>query len=137
MKRPLIILVSILLILFILGESAVSQSESAKQSQRFTHSFLNPIIEKLGLGSVTWQQARKIAHAAEYFLLSIAALIFWQGKVIRTTYTGFTIAFLDESLQVVTGRGARVKDIWIDLIGVAIGTGVGYLLWHLRKGRRK
>ena len=30
---------------------------------------------------------------------------------------------MDENLQIFTGRGTLVSDIWIDLIGVVIGIG--------------
>ena len=32
---------------------------------------------------------------------------------------------MDENLQIFTGRGTLVSDIWIDLIGVVIGVGIG------------
>lgn len=49
-------------------------------------------------------------------------------KPVRSFYFGFTLAFLDESLQVITGRGALVTDIWIDLIGVVLGMGIGQVI---------
>ena len=32
---------------------------------------------------------------------------------------------MDENLQIFTGRGTLVSDIWIDLIGVVIDIGLG------------
>lgn len=37
----------------------------------------------------------------------------------------FTVAFLDESIQILSGRGSLISDIWVDLIGVVIGIVVG------------
>ena len=69
---------------------------------------------------------RKIAHMVEFCVLAVLINLCWK-KTIPSFYAGFTLAFLDESLQVVTGRGALVADIWIDLIGVGIGTLIGWM----------
>ena len=41
--------------------------------------------------------------------------------------------FLDETLQIFTGRGTLVSDIWIDLIGVVIGIGLGKAILERKK----
>ena len=50
-------------------------------------------------------------------------------KLEQSNDTGFVAAFLDESVQIFSKRGASVTDIWIDLIGVAVGTLLGIMLW--------
>ena len=66
-----------------------------------------------------------MAHAAEFCILAALLLLFQKGEALRTFYTGFTFAFLDESLQLFTTRSALVSDIWIDLCGVLIGIMTG------------
>lgn len=72
---------------------------------------------------------RKIAHVVEFCILALLLSIWW-NKPIRTFYAGLTLAFLDESLQVVTNRGALITDIWIDLIGVGAGILIGHIIIH-------
>ena len=45
-------------------------------------------------------------------------------------FTGFAAAFLDESIQLFSDRGAEIRDVWIDLIGVASGVLIGFLIWR-------
>ena len=118
---------------FILIQSMIPESKSAHESLWFTNHVINPLLSRFGI-IADKDVVRKIAHAVEFGILSIAAFAFWKSRnkrigqiVFKTVYTGFTLAFLDESLQVVTGRGALITDIWIDLIGVGIGTLVAWL----------
>lgn len=34
---------------------------------------------------------------------------------------GHSVAFIDESIQLLSGRRAMIQDVWIDLTGVAAG----------------
>lgn len=97
--------------------------------------WLNPILKQLGLTAIDKDVVRKIAHVVEFFLLSILTSIFWKRKPIRNLYTGLIVALLDETIQVFTGQGALVTDIWIDMIGVGIGTVISCLV--LSKEKRK
>lgn len=97
--------------------------------------WLNPILKQLGLTAIDKDVVRKIAHVFEFFLLSILTSIFWKRKPIRNLYTGLIVALLDETIQVFTGQGALVTDIWIDMIGVGIGTVISCLV--LSKEKRK
>ena len=111
---------------FILIHSMIPESKSAHESLWFTSHVLNPLLSRFGIVADK-DVIRKIAHAVEFFVLTLIVFNAWK-KPIRTFYAGFTLAFLDESLQVLTGRGALITDIWIDLIGVGVGTLIGWLL---------
>lgn len=122
-----------IIVLFIFIQSMIPESKSARESQWFTESVINPLLDQFGLVADK-DIVRKIAHSVEFCLLSINAFILWKpktGAVLKTVFTGFTLAFLDETVQVFTGRGALVTDIWIDLLGVFIGTVVGWLIWDV------
>ena len=43
----------------------------------------------------------------------------------------FVVAFLDESLQMLTGRGPAIIDVWIDCFGALCGLLLALLLFHL------
>ena len=125
MKRRWIIL-SLICIGFILIQSMIPESKSANESLWFTSQVINPLLSRFGI-IADKDVVRKIAHAVEFCLLALIVSVAWK-KPIRAFYACFTLAFADESLQVVTGRGALITDIWIDLIGVVIGTLVGHFL---------
>ena len=92
----------------------------------FTNQVLNPLLSEFGIVA-NKDVVRKIAHAVEFCVLTLVLSLWW-NKPIKAFYAGFTLAFLDESLQVITGRGALVTDIWIDLIGVGLASFVGWIL---------
>ena len=111
---------------FILIQSMIPESKSAHESLWFTEQILNPLLSRFGI-IADKDIVRKIAHAVEFCVLAVIISMAWK-KPLRSFYAGFTLAFLDESLQVITGRGALITDIWIDLIGVGIGTLIGWLI---------
>lgn len=71
---------------------------------------------------------RKVGHFSEYFILGAELMLFrifylkkgWTS-LINTFYIGVITAFLDETVQLIPalGRSAEVKDVWIDIFGVA------------------
>lgn len=131
-KRWLII--AILCIGFILIQSIIPESKSANESLWFTEHILNPILNWFGVAADK-DVVRKVAHAVEFCVLTLVLALWWK-KPIRAFYAGFTLAFLDESLQVVTGRGALITDIWIDLIGVGIGVLIEKAVQVINKRKR-
>lgn len=132
MKKRWIIL-ALICIGFILLQSAIPESISAHESTWLTSNIVNPVWSWFGLKAKK-DVVRKIAHATEFFILALV-LSLWCKKPIKTFYAGFTLAFLDESLQMLTDRGASLNDIWIDLIGVTIGALTGWIIF-LIKGRK-
>lgn len=116
---------------FIFIHSMIPESKSAHESLWFTEQVLNPFLSRFGI-IADKDIVRKIAHAVEFCVLALILSLWWK-KPVRSFYAGFTLAFLDESLQVITGRGALITDIWIDLIGVRIGTLVGVIFGRKEK----
>ena len=57
----------------------------------------------------------------------------WFTKNIVNPIMAYFHIFLDETLQIFTGRGTLVSDIWIDLIGVVIGIGLGKAILERKK----
>ena len=125
MKRKWIILILICMC-FILIHSAIPENESAHESMWITENIINPLLSYFGIVADK-EIVRKAAHAIEFCGLTVVVFLCFK-KPARSFYFGFTLAFLDESLQVITGRGALVTDIWIDLIGVVLGMGIGKVI---------
>lgn len=128
MKRRNIIIAIILILLFIWIHSAISERASYRESLWITENVLNPLLKLGGIGAADKDLVRKVAHVLEFLILSIFTSCFWRGNIVRTIYTGLTIALIDETIQVVTKRGALITDIWIDMIGVGAGALIGFIV---------
>ena len=131
MKKRWIIILATVCIGFILIHSMIPESKSAQESLWFTTHVINPLLSRFGIVADK-DVVRKIAHAVEFGVFAVIIFIAWK-KPIRSFYAGFTLAFLDESLQVITGRGALITDIWIDLIGVGDWNVGGYFYSNKRE----
>ena len=131
MKRTVLILLAVMVLALIWFQSVVPERRSDHESVWFTNEVINPLLAKLGYGAVSSTIVRKAAHVSEFFVLSFISLFVWKGRFVPSVYTGFTAAFLDESVQLVANRGALISDVWIDLIGVLSGAAVGWAIWKI------
>jgi len=120
MKRTAGILIIIMLV-FIWGHSAVPMNESAQESEWLRLRIINPVLNFLGLKGMSSNAVRKAAHITEFAILSVLLVLYWKKKPGIDFLCGFVAAFIDESIQLLSGRGAMIQDVWIDLIGVAAG----------------
>lgn len=119
-KRNVLIVLTVAMLLFIWGQSLLPRELSAEESGWFTTHIINPLLGLFGL-SVKGALVRKLAHVTEYAVLSFLLTLLFHGSVKRVLPLGFTVAFLDESIQILSNRGAMIQDVWIDLLGVLIG----------------
>lgn len=130
-RRIVLWIVTVLMLAFIFGQSLLPQDVSAEESGWILNNILNPVLNALGLGSLSHQTTRKLAHVAEFTALSALLVFCFRGSFAKAFSGGFVTAFLDESLQLLTARGARLQDVWIDLIGVLSGVLIGLLVRRL------
>ena len=130
-RRIVLWIVTVLMLAFIFEQSLLPQDVSAEESGWILNNILNPALNALGLGPLSHQTARKFAHVAEFTALSALLVFCFRGSFAKAFSGGFVTAFLDESLQLLTARGAQLQDVWIDLIGVALGTAAGVLLYRV------
>ncbi len=130
-RRIVLWIVTVLMLAFIFGQSLLPQDVSAEESGWILNNILNPVLNALGLGSLSHQTARKLAHVAEFTALSPLLVFCFRGSFAKAFSGGFVTAFLDESLQLLTARGAQLQDVWIDLIGVLSGVLIGLLVRRL------
>ena len=136
-RRIVLLIVTGLVLILIFSQSMLSRSTSAEESGWLTEKMLNPALDLLGFRPISHRAIRKIAHVAEFAVLACLLTLCFYGKIVRSASAGFTAAFLDESIQLVSGREALISDVWIDLIGVALGLILGFLIFRaiLRSGR--
>ena len=83
---------------------------------------------------------RKLAHFGEFAVLGLLLTgTFYNAKgfrLLKPIFFGLLTALCDETIQLfVPGRNGNVRDLWIDLSGVAVGTLFLWLIFKLRKKR--
>ena len=139
MKKHKVILYILIIIttLFIWINSAIP----AKESYSVSNAFKAHVIDLLSyVFSRDWLeeniQIRRLAHIFEFFILSTEFFFLARTnktKFIHTLKENFSaclaIALCDETIQAFSyGRSSKIPDIWVDILGFAIGTAFCYLL---------
>ena len=146
----LILLSTILLtLLFIFGNSLASKEESKELSDQ-VNGTIGEIVEVVtgkedsSLEDFFTRYHRKIAHFAEFAFLGLQLVLllhFANKKRFSELFSGalisFLVASLDEGLQMFTGRGDQVSDIFIDVGGYLSAYLVGMLVLYLVFWRRE
>lgn len=122
----------LLTFVFIWGHSCMPIAESVAESGRITL-WLTPFLEVLvGSGNVTDHLVRKLAHFVEFTALGLQLLELRKGKSWRdvghSAELGFFAAFFDESIQLLSNRGAQIIDVWLDTAGVVTGVFLVYAI---------
>jgi VanZ family protein len=135
----------LLVLVFIWVNSTVSRPVSKAGSQGVLR-LLKPILDPIfGEDRITDQILRKTAHFLEFFLLGLGlrGLFLLLGQrgfqgTANSLFCALLAAVADESIQLLSARGAQVQDILLDFAGAFAGT---LLLWGayllLRPGRQR
>jgi VanZ family protein len=127
LKKTVIVII-ILTLALIWGQSVLSREQSSKESswvyERF-EAFMRFIV---GPELATEILLRKVAHFSEFFLLSAEAMILCillgkktPGGITAVFLLSNFCALLDETIQIFSGRGSLVSDVWIDTAGAVSG----------------
>lgn len=135
-RRKRILLIAVILAaLFVWWQSLIPTDGSASSSSWITENIVNPILGLFGV-KASHALVRKLAHVFEFFVLSIFTSLLLDCRPVRCFYAGFTIAFLDETIQVLTKRGPMITDVWIDMIGITAGFIVAWLISLCEKRKK-
>lgn len=127
---------------FIFSNSLKSRAQSAEQSE-MGEGFVRRILSALGFTGDAEAAAeifvRKSAHVFEFFvlcflLLLLFSLAFKNKRAVLALPTALTFfaAATDECLQLISHRGASVRDVLIDSVGAFLAV---LLFWLV--GRKK
>lgn len=136
----LLLLAILAALAFIWGNSLESAVESSLKSGR-VRELIEPMLELLvGQGNVTDRMVRKLAHLTEFavlgallLLLTAAAFRVRLQSVLNCQFFLLLAALTDETIQLFTGRGSQVRDVWLDFAGGTAGLlAMLLLLWLLR-----
>lgn len=129
---------------FIWGNSLESLADSANKSSRVLKAIAFILEPLFGKDNVTDHLVRKIAHFVEFFWLGMnsALLIAVRKRInlqsmLNCLFFGLSVAVIDETLQLFSGRGSQVKDILLDFSGVFSGIVLVIIFYGLLRILRK
>ncbi len=119
---------------FIFSNSLKDRAASADQSEG-AEGFLRRVLTALGFSGNTEAVAeivvRKAAHIFEFFVLCLLMYLLvsrfckqYRGACLLAASVSVFAAAVDESLQLISKRGASVKDVLIDSVGVFLAVAV-------------
>lgn len=124
-KYTLILLMAATVI-FIFVNSMLPPEKSQEQSDGIKDVIIEVLPDGSKAESFVEQYIRKVAHFTEYGLLGIELavyLIFFEGRrrwlMALAPVLPFFVGFIDESVQIASGRGPSIEDVWIDIGGFA------------------
>ena len=115
-------------LVFIWTNSMESPVESGEKS-RWAMKLLTPFLEIfVGKGNVTEFLVRKLAHFCEFGLLGceLSLMLILRKRQTLQWYVNagmfaFTVAVLDETIQIFAERGSSLADVWLDTAGAVTG----------------
>lgn len=133
-KRVVIILsfVIIFTLAFIWIHSCMDMEESSEESG-FFFEILCPFLELfVGKGNATELLLRKLAHFTEFFVLGLELILYMRMIIkaskpilmINAWVFGTLCALIDETVQIFSGRGSMIADVWLDSAGCFCGVGI-------------
>ena len=128
--RRLLLGVTVVTVGFIWIHSCMSRAVSREESGMVMR-LITPFLELfVGKGNVTDHLVRKLAHFAEFSVLGLELALLFHGNISKARTAlihGFGVTFLDETIQIFSGRGPAISDVWLDMAGVAAGIGLIHL----------
>ena len=144
----------IIVLAVIWGHSCMPPDMSGKESS-WVMNIIRPVLGALiGDDNVTMLLVRKLGHFTEYLILGIVIFINVSvrqdeccissrkhtdaGRLRKRLFCmsvlfAIPAAFLDETIQIFSGRGPAIADVWIDLAGAAAGAGIACLIHMVRR----
>lgn len=131
---------------FIWGNSILGKESSAKESTTVYENVAKPVFDvTVGKDKVTHDDFRKITHGAEFLVLGmlVCALFaaakeaFGERDYLTLLPWGFYVAFIDETIQIFSGRGPAIKDVWIDFGGYFTAALLSFITFTVIKAVRK
>lgn len=139
MRRKILLVLLILMLAFIWIHSCMPTASSREES-RGVMELIRPLLEFfVGRGNVTLQLVRKLAHFCEFFVLGcILSLLLPLRPAMRLLAAGLGLltGLIDETIQIFSGRGDQISDVWLDFSGAALGILLTTLLLLLLRRKR-
>ena len=124
-KKTVYIILFCLILCFIWGNSILSREVSGAIS----HFIADIFGGEQGATDEGHHFVRKLAHFTEfaalgavYWLLSGEYTSDRAKRIFSAAFVGVFVPICDETLQIFSGRGPALTDVWIDVFGYSTGT---------------
>lgn len=133
--RYILIALIIATLLFIFIQSMLPKEKSHAESDAVGGIISEIIPPDTPAGEYVQKNIRKIAHFTEFAVLGgeIALyIILFMPKIrymLLSYPTALILALLDETVQIFSGRGPAVSDVWIDFLGFLSASAVFYVVY--------
>ena len=138
----LLIVLIVLTLMFIWGNSLKDRTESAEISNGLLD-YVKPLLQALGIPTEDDHALRKLAHFGEFGLLGaeISLLFLLQAGLRRKTLclsvlVCILVAAVDETIQLYSGRACQLSDVLLDASGSICAIGAVYLISLIIQRRR-
>lgn len=123
-QKTILVLICVTL-LFIFVHSMMPPPASAAESERVAQIISQVISPDTPIGNFLIKYVRKIAHFTEYGILGFEVVLavcafglpFWKRRFFALSLLAFPVGFIDESIQILSGRGPAIADVWVDAFG--------------------
>lgn len=108
-------------------QSALPPEASSAESDAVSDA-IEPIIPSdTEIGEVVHSNIRKIGHFVEFGLLGIETALFFffytkkrTKELLCCLFSALFIALIDETVQIFSGRGPEISDVWLDFSGFSV-----------------
>ncbi len=135
-KAVKIILITLffLNLLFIFANSILPPDVSGEESDAVSGLLAKIFPPDSEFGRFVIENVRKIAHFTEFFTLGVTVSLYTvkftdrKYAFLLSYAVGFAVAFFDETIQIFTGRGPMISDVWLDFFGFASSLSIVYLI---------
>lgn len=142
-KQIYILLISVVLAFILINSmlNGIISQWLSSLPKNFVQSFI-PYGKYKWLDVFLIHYIRKFAHLVEYAVFAIFVVKLYYLKkesfqrLLNTAFICFSVAFLDETIQMFSNRQAKISDVWLDLLGCAIGVSV-YCLYRFCRNKRR
>lgn len=110
-------------LIFIFVQSMLPPAQSAEESNKVGEIVGEIIPPETPVGNYVQINIRKIAHFVEFAILGAEVAFYvmiFERKLTRGLVVypaAMILAFFDESIQMFSGRGPAILDVWIDFSG--------------------
>ena len=130
-KIALLILI-IATLAFIFVQSMIPPNKSQAESDKVGDIIGEIIPPDTPTGDYIQNNIRKLAHLVEFFVLGCEVALYMILYMPRIRWaalllpSALLVALLDESIQIFSGRGPSILDVWIDFFGFFISSVIFY-----------
>lgn len=133
----------LLTLAMIWGHSLLGREASSEESG-FVMKLIAPILEvAVGKGNVTEHLVRKLAHFTEFLVLGAELLLFFAWRrnrkdalLLALAHSLFA-ALTDETIQIFSGRGPMIQDVWLDFFGATVGASITLAFLFILQKKKK